>query len=79
VLPQNACVPACFGLTGHVLGCRYDIYSFSKPGHPLCFVTYPLVIALQSKFADDSARAVAQVAARFTAGKTEAGTCGRCD
>lgn len=43
----------------------YEVYTFSKPGHPLALLSYPLVRFLQHRFAHDSINAVrAGVAAR---------------
>jgi Domain of unknown function (DUF1990) len=44
----------------------YDIYTFSRPHHPLAWAGYPLVRALQGAFRAQSARAVARAAAAET-------------
>jgi len=49
---------------------RYEIYTFSRPAHPLAFLGYPVVRALQGRFRRDSARSVARAAA--------VGTVDRC-
>ena len=43
--------------------CRYDIYTFSRPDHPLAFLGYPVVRMLQQRFRRDSLRSVARAAA----------------
>lgn len=43
--------------------CRYDIYTFSRPDHPLAVLGYPMVRLLQQRFRHDSLRAVARAAA----------------
>ena len=45
---------------------RYDILTFSRPAHPLAFLGYPVVRALQGRFRRDSARSVARAAALGT-------------
>jgi hypothetical protein len=42
---------------------RYDIYTFSRPAHPLAALGYPVVRALQARFRRESARGVARAAA----------------
>lgn len=37
---------------------RYEIFTFSKPVHPVAVATYPLVRFYQQKFAQDSTAAV---------------------
>ncbi|GBF98634.1 hypothetical protein Rsub_10823 [Raphidocelis subcapitata] len=41
----------------------YDILTYSRPAHPLAFLGYPVVRALQGRFRSDSARSVARAAA----------------
>eukprot|EP00775_Hariotina_reticulata_P007142 gene7142-7357_t len=41
----------------------YDIYTFSRPAHPLAWIGYPVVRHLQQRFRHDSLRAVARAAA----------------
>lgn len=47
----------------HSSYCRYDIYTFSRPHHPLAFLGYPVVRVLQQQFRQQSMRAVARAAA----------------
>jgi hypothetical protein len=42
---------------------RYDIYTFSRPDHPLALLGYPVVRLLQQRFRRDSLRHVARAAA----------------
>jgi hypothetical protein len=42
---------------------RYDIYTFSRPDHPLAYLGYPVVRLLQQRFRRDSLRCVARAAA----------------
>ncbi len=42
---------------------RYDIYTYSRPHHPLAFLGYPVVRVLQQRFRSESMRAVARAAA----------------
>ena len=37
---------------------RYEVYTISRPAHPLSVVSYPLVRFYQEKFGTDSAAAV---------------------
>jgi len=53
-----ACLPACLPAAT-----RYDIYTFSRPDHPLALLGYPVVRMLQQRFRRDSLRAVARAAA----------------
>jgi hypothetical protein len=46
--------------------CRYDIFTFSRPHHPLAFLGYPVVRILQAQFRQQSMRAVARAAALHT-------------
>jgi hypothetical protein len=46
-----------------VLGCRYDIYTYSRPAHPLAYLGYPVVRFLQQRFRIDSLRTVARAVA----------------
>lgn len=41
----------------------YEVYTFSRPAHPLAALGYPVVRALQAAFRRESARAVARAAA----------------
>lgn len=53
----------------------YEIFTFSRPAHPLAFAGYPLVRALQWRFRRDSARGVARAAAAGTVERSmDAGT-----
>jgi hypothetical protein len=49
---------------------RYEIFTFSRPAHPLAVLGYPVVRLLQGRFREQSARQVARAAA--------AGTVDRC-
>lgn len=42
---------------------RYDIYTYSRPHHPLALLGYPVVRMLQQRFRRDSLRSVARAAA----------------
>ncbi|KAF6249420.1 hypothetical protein COO60DRAFT_970618 [Scenedesmus sp. NREL 46B-D3] len=44
----------------------YDIYTYSRPQHPLAFLGYPVVRVLQAQFRQQSMRAVARAAAQYT-------------
>eukprot|EP00879_Flechtneria_rotunda_P025520 GHRR01027121.1.p1 GENE.GHRR01027121.1~~GHRR01027121.1.p1 ORF type:complete len:182 (+),score=43.46 GHRR01027121.1:489-1034(+) len=44
----------------------YDIYTVSRPDHPLAFFGYPVVRWMQQRFRHDSMRAVARAAAVHT-------------
>lgn len=46
--------------------CRYDIYTYSRPHHPLAYLGYPVVRLLQQQFRQQSMRAVARAAAVHT-------------
>lgn len=38
--------------------CRFDVYTISRPAHPLALLSYPLVRFYQGRFGADSTRAV---------------------
>ncbi|HVF00632.1 MAG TPA: DUF1990 domain-containing protein [Rubrobacteraceae bacterium] len=43
---------------------HYDVFAFSRPNHPLAWPGYPLVRALQRRFARDSKMAMVRAVAR---------------
>jgi len=45
-------------------GVYYDIFTFSRPGHPLAALAYPLVRHFQQRFAADSTRAMQAAVAK---------------
>jgi len=48
----------------------YDIYTFSRPDHPLAMIGYPVVRFLQWRFRQDSLRAVARATALDVVGRS---------